>query len=192
LNSFYSSSLGAHDIISMEHLVRLCDRIDTYSRSIRPNTTPNPNPGVVRNQTIVNNAQRNHNRSYGINEVTNDKDDDTETPDSKEEETVNVVRTVTRLPLKNSTACQTDSRPFSQNSNPTNSQASGYSFRNQYQHQELHNPKTQTKSILCFNCKKNGHGFKDCRTPQTRIFCFRCGQEDTYSFECTCSSGNGQ
>jgi hypothetical protein len=192
LNSFYSSRLGAHDIYSIEHLVKLCDRVDTYSRSVRTNTATNPNSSANRNQSVVPSTHRNPNRTFRVNEVASSQENDTETLSSNEEEEINVVRTVTRLPLKSSTGPQIDSKSVGQNKNLGNPQASGYTFRNQHQSQEPQNSKTQPKPIQCFNCKKFGHGFKDCRTPQTRIFCYRCGQEDTYSFECLCGSGNGQ
>jgi hypothetical protein len=184
LNSFYSSRLGAMDITSIEHLVRLCDRVDTFSRSNRTSNIANSSSN--RNQITANNFQRNSNRTFRVNEVGSEQNSETEIPASTEEtveETVNVVKTVTRLPFKNTTASQTDPRNSFQAQNTSN-----HANRN---HSQPQDPLNQ-KSIQCFNCKKFGHKFSQCRTPQTSIFCYRCGQDNVYSFECPCASGNGQ
>jgi hypothetical protein len=189
LNSFYSSRLGAMDITSIEHLVRLCDRVDTFSRSSR--TSNMANSTANRNQLAANNFQRNSNRTFRVNEVVDGQDNETEIAvptEEAEEETVNVVRTVTRLPFKNSTASQADSRNTNQAQSSSNPQGSSLVNRNHSQPQDFQNQ----KSIQCFNCKKFGHKFSHCRTPQTSIFCYRCGQDNVYSFECPCASGNGQ
>lgn len=44
----------------------------------------------------------------------------------------------------------------------------------------------------CWNCQKEGHTFNECRQPRTRIFCFKCGKDNTTITDCSCSSGNSQ
>lgn len=44
----------------------------------------------------------------------------------------------------------------------------------------------------CHNCKQLGHGHRDCKEPQTRIFCYNCGQDGVRADECPCKKGNRQ
>lgn len=36
----------------------------------------------------------------------------------------------------------------------------------------------------CFNCRRAGHGFKECSAPRTENFCYRCGSRDFVAFKC--------
>jgi hypothetical protein len=46
--------------------------------------------------------------------------------------------------------------------------------------------------VQCHNCKRFGHRFKDCRQPQSRLFCYKCGMENVITENCPfCNSGNG-
>lgn len=50
----------------------------------------------------------------------------------------------------------------------------------------------QLADYRCFNCKRTGHHFNDCREPR-RKFCFRCGKPDVVSLHCDCArAGNGE
>lgn len=40
-------------------------------------------------------------------------------------------------------------------------------------------------NIVCFNCKKAGHIFSECKITPTRIFCYRCGKEDNKATTCS-------
>lgn len=45
-------------------------------------------------------------------------------------------------------------------------------------------------SLICWNCKKNGHRYQDCLSERT-IFCYGCGASDTYKPNCPkCSPKN--
>ncbi|KAF6210407.1 hypothetical protein GE061_013512 [Apolygus lucorum] len=37
--------------------------------------------------------------------------------------------------------------------------------------------------MVCFNCKKRGHGFRECRE-EKRTFCFRCGTDNVTAWNC--------
>ena len=48
------------------------------------------------------------------------------------------------------------------------------------------------KIIICWNCKKEGHGFPACLLPP-RLFCWGCGRDGVYRPQCeTCSPGNSK
>ena len=42
----------------------------------------------------------------------------------------------------------------------------------------------KTKKRECFNCKEEGHFFRNCPKKQTREFCTRCGCPDVKTSEC--------
>lgn len=47
------------------------------------------------------------------------------------------------------------------------------------------------RKINCWNCKKDGHGFKECNLDQDGKFCYKCGLEDTLFRDCSrCHPGN--
>lgn len=48
------------------------------------------------------------------------------------------------------------------------------------------------KSSVCYNCKKDSHYFHDCDQPITRMFCFRCGKDDTLAPNCECKKSREQ
>lgn len=47
-------------------------------------------------------------------------------------------------------------------------------------------PEAKQKKGGCYNCKSTQHYFNDCDQPVTRIFCFRCGKEETLAPNCDC------
>jgi hypothetical protein len=54
-------------------------------------------------------------------------------------------------------------------------------------------PPNQNRSPMqCHNCKKFGHSFRECRVPQSRPFCYRCGMENVVTSNCPFCAGNGQ
>lgn len=44
--------------------------------------------------------------------------------------------------------------------------------------------KPKAEDRPCYNCGAKGHWFQDCPSDRTRIFCFRCGANNTYAAEC--------
>lgn len=47
--------------------------------------------------------------------------------------------------------------------------------------------------ILCWNCQKPGHGFRDCPATQRGLFCFKCGRPNTITPKCSnCASENSR
>lgn len=39
--------------------------------------------------------------------------------------------------------------------------------------------------VICWNCKANGHSFRECTIPKSGLFCFKCGEKDTTLAKCT-------
>lgn len=48
------------------------------------------------------------------------------------------------------------------------------------------NTEPKQKKSACYNCKSTQHYFNDCDKPVNRVFCFRCGKEDTLAPNCEC------
>lgn len=46
------------------------------------------------------------------------------------------------------------------------------------------------KKLICWNCKQDGHMFMDCPSEKRRLFCYRCGYEDTVTPRCPTCQGN--
>lgn len=45
--------------------------------------------------------------------------------------------------------------------------------------------------IMCWNCRKQGHLFRDCPAEVRSLFCYKCGHQNTTSPKCpNCNSGN--
>lgn len=44
---------------------------------------------------------------------------------------------------------------------------------------------THRSTVVCYNCKKNGHLFRECKEKVSRIFCFRCGKDDNLAPTCS-------
>lgn len=42
-----------------------------------------------------------------------------------------------------------------------------------------------TGKVICFNCREDGHNYRECYLPKQGIFCFRCGEKDVTSVNCT-------
>lgn len=51
---------------------------------------------------------------------------------------------------------------------------------------------TNATARKCFNCKKIGHMFAYCPAPRTGNFCYRCGQSNTQTANCTNCAKNGR
>lgn len=49
----------------------------------------------------------------------------------------------------------------------------------------------QGRPQKCWNCHTPGHSFNDCRSPRTRMFCFRCGKDNVTTKTCVCSENIG-
>lgn len=50
-----------------------------------------------------------------------------------------------------------------------------------------------TSHFVCWNCKRHGHGFRECPSNERSLFCYRCGQPDTTTPNCVrCQSGNSR
>lgn len=46
-------------------------------------------------------------------------------------------------------------------------------------------------TIECWNCRKTGHGFRDCLALERNVFCYKCGHANTIYPKCPkCKSGN--
>lgn len=46
--------------------------------------------------------------------------------------------------------------------------------------------------MKCWNCRSVGHTFRDCRLPQQRLFCYKCGKFGQTTNKCNCKKqGNG-
>lgn len=52
-------------------------------------------------------------------------------------------------------------------------------------HAISNNPK-----YVCWNCRQQGHGFMECPAQDRRLFCFKCGFDNTTSPKCPRCSGN--
>jgi hypothetical protein len=221
LNTFYSTSIAAHQVQSIDHLIELCRLVDTYGRTAR-NQTPLQNQNFPNStRQFSNNQKRTFNTNFRVNEV---EDTEETTEQKQEEETVNTLRTVTQPQRRRTIACQTDSTitsnsyPTLQHQQPNTTQTlPSYMFIPSFNPgfipfpppstsipvkksnigqttlQQLNlNDKQQPNSTNCWNCHVPGHSYRNCPQPQMRIFCFRCGNPDVYSPNCACASGNAQ
>lgn len=46
-------------------------------------------------------------------------------------------------------------------------------------------------TLLCWNCQKQGHTFRNCDSTERNLFCYRCGKPGTISPKCpSCKQGN--
>lgn len=50
-----------------------------------------------------------------------------------------------------------------------------------------------SNTVLCWNCRKQGHIFRDCPAEVRSLFCYKCGYANTTSPKCpNCNSGNSR
>lgn len=51
----------------------------------------------------------------------------------------------------------------------------------------------QNRTIVCWNCRAEGHMFMDCPSSERGLFCYRCGRPNTITPRCqNCQSGNSK
>ncbi|KAI8116189.1 hypothetical protein CVS40_11703 [Lucilia cuprina] len=43
---------------------------------------------------------------------------------------------------------------------------------------------TPRQTLVCWNCRQNGHMFMDCPAEERSIFCYRCGKPDVIAPNC--------
>ncbi|KAI8119460.1 hypothetical protein CVS40_9298 [Lucilia cuprina] len=44
--------------------------------------------------------------------------------------------------------------------------------------------------LVCWNCKEEGHAFMDCPSERRRLFCYKCGHDNTVTPRCPTCQGN--
>ncbi|XP_065356323.1 uncharacterized protein LOC135950717 [Calliphora vicina] len=45
-------------------------------------------------------------------------------------------------------------------------------------------------TTICWNCKEDGHMFMDCPSQRRRLFCYKCGHDNTVTPKCPTCQGN--
>jgi hypothetical protein len=221
LNTFYSTSIAAHNVQSIDHLIELCRLVDTYGKTARNSLYSQPQNMTNTPRQFTNNQKRSFNTNFRVNEIDEANEETTEEK-KEEEETVNVLRTVTQPQRRRTIGCQTDSVKTSssnlkfQHQQPNISQPlSPYIFMPSFNpgffpfppptsttiqatnsspipQQQQQQQTGQSDRQHCWNCHAPGHTYRNCPHPQMRIFCFKCGNPDVYSPNCPCGPGNAQ
>lgn len=76
--------------------------------------------------------------------------------------------------------------------NPCNAMGNRRNFVGKRSGQSNATTEAKPKRSVCYNCKSNQHYFNDCDQPVTRVFCFRCGKEDTLAPNCECKKSKNE
>ena len=50
----------------------------------------------------------------------------------------------------------------------------------------------EANTLRCWNCRVEGHSFRECDSPKRNLFCYRCGRENVITPRCDNCSGNRQ